>query len=60
MIVTKINMDAAAVVGQSAAGKPPKEKHDRETQNIFRRVVKKVNDRGMVVNNKKNQCTVCL
>ena len=36
-------------------GKERRERHDLSTQNIFRRVVRKATDRGMVVNNGKTK-----
>ena len=54
MIVAKINMDSAAI-GQAPPGKPIKKKHDLQSQNVFRRIVRKAESRGMVVNNTKTK-----
>ena len=56
MAVTKVNMQTAKVaVGRREGGRPVKEKHDMQTQNVFRRVVARAEERGMVVNHKKTQ-----
>ena len=54
MIVSKVNMDSAVQAG-TTGGKACKEKHDLNTQNVFRRVVARAERRGMVVNKKKTQ-----
>ena len=53
IISCKINMQTGEVVGLDSEGKQLKQKHDRITQNMFRRVVAKAVSRGMVVNSKK-------
>ena len=54
MVVSKINMDSA-VVDTQPQQKPVKTKHDMQSQNIFRRIVRKAESRGMVVNNAKTK-----
>ena len=49
--MTKINMQSGQLV--MGAGKPVRVKHDLITQNSFRRVVRRAENRGMVVNSKK-------
>ena len=53
MSITKVNMDSAEVGMEE--GKTIKDKHDLQAQNVFRRVVRKAESRGMVVNKKKTQ-----
>ena len=53
MSISKANMDSAA--GSVVEGKLVKDKHDIESQNLFRRVVRKAQSRGMVVNSKKTK-----
>ena len=50
LIISKMNMDTADVTGQGA-----KSKHDLNSQNIFRRIVRKAESRGMVVNKQKTK-----
>ena len=49
MILSKINMDSADIV----AGGQIKCKHDLQSQNLFRRIVRRAKSRGMVVNKGK-------
>ena len=57
MILSKMNMDSAepSVGVPSVPGGPVKTKHNLQTQNMFRRVVRRAESRGMVVNNKKTK-----
>ena len=55
MFLTKINMDSAAVTVGQPGEKPTKDKLDLQSQNLFRRVVRKAESRGMVVNNRKTK-----
>ena len=51
LILSKINMRSApTLIGQTV-----QKKHDIITQNMFRRIVRKAESRGMVVNNKKTK-----
>ena len=54
MTAMKINMESATDM-DIVAGKMVKEKHDLQTQNVFRRVVGRAVERGIVVNNKKTK-----
>ena len=54
MMMTKVCIDSA-VHGLLRDGRQKKDKHDVQTQNLFRRVVAKAESRGMVVNNKKTK-----
>ena len=53
MLVSKVNMDSAPE--SLSVGKPIKSKHDIESQNVFRRMVRRAEERGMVVNNAKTK-----
>ena len=53
MMITKNNMDSADVL--TVAGKLHKNKHDVQSQNVFRRVVRRAEARGMVVNRGKTK-----
>lgn len=53
IIYTKANMDSALVI--QANGVTRKIKHDIQTQNLFRRIVRKAESRGMVVNKGKTK-----
>ena len=55
LIACKINMQTGEILSVRHNGKICKEKHDLITQNMFRRVVAKARDRGMVVNNSKTR-----
>ena len=48
IILTKVNMQSALI--DPSTRKPRRMKHDVRTQNMFRRVVAKAEERGMVVN----------
>ena len=54
MSLSKINMDSA-LPGDDLNGRPTKIKHDVQSQNLFRRVVRKAESRGMVVNTGKTK-----
>ena len=54
MIVAKINMDSGEQVNM-VGGRELRRKLDLNTQNVFRRVVRKAEGRGMVVNNGKTK-----
>ena len=51
--LTKICLDSA--LGGQEDGQAIKDKHDTQTQNLFRRVVARAESRGMVVNNGKTK-----
>ena len=57
MMLTKVCMDNTTTTMQT--GRPGRDKHDTQTQNLFRRVVAKAEARGMVVNKKKTK-VVCV
>ena len=59
LIATKINMQTGQDLGRDGDGKAVKEKHDLLTQNVFRRVVGRAQEREMVVNNAKTKI-VCM
>ena len=54
IMVARINMDSGLVVGREG-GKDLKRKEDLQSQNMFRRVVRKAESRGMVVNTGKTK-----
>ena len=54
MTATKVNMDSASPCVLED-GRQGKDKHDLQSQNLFRRVVAKAESRGMLVNKKKTK-----
>ena len=52
MIVCKVNMRTGELI-LCPGSKPIRRKHDALAQNMFRRVIQRATERGMVVNNKK-------
>ena len=54
MIVSRINMDSGEMVGWDGR-REVRRKMDIQTQNMFRRVVRRAESRGMVVNNGKTK-----
>ena len=55
MTISKMNMDSAVINLPGPVLKPVKDKHDLPSQNLFRRIVRKAESRGMVVNKKKTK-----
>ena len=53
-MVAKLNMESGECVGRDG-GRELRRKEDLQTQNMFRRVVRKAESRGMVVNNGKTK-----
>ena len=55
LIACKINMRSGEILSIRHNGKICQKKHDLLTQKLFRRVVARARERGMVVNNKKTR-----
>ena len=53
MTLCKVNMDAGQLNGSVSGGRPVKVRHDLQSQNLFRRVVRRAEGKGMVVNKGK-------